>query len=271
MQRNEQQWADLCCRVRCLVPRELGENAWYLIITAALGVCPMPSATAAFYTYLTKHVSEFSSENSKEHLSKRLRDVILKLLTIVGGPQVLSVLIPLAAAEGDIKSKAASSMLNKKWASDRINVQDIYDRGQTTINTIYGGRLLEKVFESFGSHKEDVKFQEIFTLYGLYLSDFEILTPIETEAVVYASISCLGLEVPGKWHLRGMGRLMGARGTYNDSEEMSKIVGQLIDLKQAVESVVGFVGDDFEARARPGEWATPAAVMKDLGGWGIDD
>lgn len=75
----------------------------------------MPSAPARFYTFLTKHEPAFSSEKSKEYLSQRLRDVILKLLTIVGGPQVLSVLIPLAVAEGDIKARAASSTLSGKW------------------------------------------------------------------------------------------------------------------------------------------------------------
>lgn len=147
MERNEQQWADLCRQVKDLVPREFGREAWYLLIVrisclslkkrslltfhrlqaAALGVSPVPSAPAGFYTYLTKHESAFSSENSKEHLSQRLRDVMLKLLTIVGGPQVLSVLIPLAAAEGDIKSRAASSELSEKWF-DTLIAPCLFDR-----------------------------------------------------------------------------------------------------------------------------------------------
>lgn len=65
-----------------------------------------------------------------------------------------------------------------------MNVPAIYERGQATINTIYGAPLLENIFQSFGSHREDVKFNEMYTLYGLYLSDFEVLTPLETEAVV---------------------------------------------------------------------------------------
>jgi hypothetical protein len=45
----------------------------------------------------------------------RLRDVLLKLLILVGGPQVLSVLMPLAKAQGDVATKSASSELNDKW------------------------------------------------------------------------------------------------------------------------------------------------------------
>lgn len=78
-----------------------------------------------------------------------------------------------------------------------MSVPAIYERGNETINTIYGASLLNKVFNYWGSHKEDVKFNEIFAIYGLWLSDFEFLTPLETEAVVYSSISCLGLGGPG--------------------------------------------------------------------------
>jgi hypothetical protein len=258
-------------------------------------VSPVPSAPAAFYTYLTKNDPAFSSEKSKEYLSQRLRDVILKLLAIVGGPQVLSVLIPLAAAEGDVKSRAASSALSDKWSetlipvclfdqiqlankiflkirrADKMNVPAIYERGQATINTIYGAPLLENIFQSFGSHREDVKFNEMYTLYGLYLSDFEVLTPLETEAVVYSSISCLGLGGPGNWHLRGMGRLLGARGTDDQSEKMRRVMTLLMNLKQAVVTVVEFVGDEFKARAHLDKWADPATVANKLGGWGDDE
>jgi Ca2+-binding EF-hand superfamily protein len=151
-----------------------------------------------------------------------------------------------------------------------LDVSAIYDRGQETINSVYGAALLSKVFNSYGSHKEDFKFTEIYTLYGLYLSDFEVLTPLETEAVVYSSISCLGLGGPGNWHLRGMGRLLGARGNDGESEEMKKIFDQLQNLKQAVVSVVEFVGGNFLIKAKLGKWASPEGVTRDMGGWGDD-
>jgi len=82
---------------------------------AQLATSPDPSLLAPFYTHLTCHDPNFASAESKEHLSRRLRDVLLKLLAIVGAPLVLSALMPLAKAEGDIKEKAASSTLNDKW------------------------------------------------------------------------------------------------------------------------------------------------------------
>lgn len=107
-----------------------------------------------------------------------------------------------------------------------MDVQAIFDRGLTTINAIYGSSLLDKVFDSWGSHKEDVRFNDLFAIYGLYLSDFDVLTALEAEAVVYATISCLGLGGPGNWHLRGMGRMLGARGTDQDSAEAHNITEQ---------------------------------------------
>src|SRR5690348_18508649 len=108
-----------------------------------------------------------------------------------------------------------------------MSVPAIYDRGLATINTVYGASLFADVTNAWGVHKEEIKFNEIFALYGLYLSDFQVLTPLETEAVVYSSISCLGLGGPGNWHLRGMGRLLGARGSDDKSDKMKEILDEL--------------------------------------------
>jgi hypothetical protein len=151
-----------------------------------------------------------------------------------------------------------------------MNVPAIHDRGLATINTIYGAPLLDKIFSSWGSHKADMKFVEIFALYGLFLSDFEYLTPLETEAVAYSSISCLGLGGPGNWHLRGMGRMLGARGTDETGDNMKQISSQLESLKGAVVSVVEFVGEEFLAKAKIQNWADAKSVARDLGGWGED-
>ena len=151
-----------------------------------------------------------------------------------------------------------------------MSVPAIYKRGEGTVDSVYGKSLLKNVFDSYGSHREDFKFTEIYTLYGLYLSDFEVLTPLETEAVVYSSISCLGLGGPGNWHLRGMGRLLGARGKDEQSEKMKQILDQLKNLKQAVVSVVEFVGGDCLTKAKLEKWAKPEGVASGMGGWGDD-
>lgn len=152
-----------------------------------------------------------------------------------------------------------------------MDVQAIVDRGSTTINAIYGPSLLPKIFDSWGSHREDVQFNELFAVYGLYLSDFDVLTPLETEAVVYATISCLGLGGPGNWHLRGMGRMLGARGTDQDSASARKTKEQLNNLRKAVQTVVKFVGPEFIQNAKLDKWATVESMLDQLKSWGDDE
>jgi hypothetical protein len=160
---------------------------------------------------------------------------------------------------------------NSPRRANDMSVPAIYDRGFETLTTIYGAPLLEKIFGAWGEHKEDVKFVEIFGVYGLFLSDFQYLTPRDTEAVVYSSIPCLGLGGPGNWHLRGMGRVLGARGTDETTGEMKRILGQLQSLKEVVVSVVEFVGEEFVAKAKVQNWADAESVARDLGGWGDDE
>jgi hypothetical protein len=118
-----------------------------------------------------------------------------------------------------------------------------------------------------------VKFNELFVAYGLYLSDFEVMTPLETEAVVYSTISCLGLKGPGLWHLRGIGRLLGARDKGEkkvDDELLRSIEFQVREMKEAVMAVVRFVGNSFVDSANVEAWATIEDVVNELDGWGDD-
>lgn len=136
------------------------------------------------------------------------------------------------------------------------------------MDEVYGSSLLPQVFDSYGSHKEDLKFNEFFAVYGLYLSDFEVMTSLEAEAVVYSSISCLGLKSPGAWHFRGMGRLMLNNKQNGQSRDISI---QLQGLKDAVICVVEFVGGEFVKTSKCKEWATVEDINTQLGGWGMDD
>lgn len=48
-------------------------------------------------------------------LSLQLRDMLLKQMTLVGAPQVLMALTPLAVAEGSPEEKAKTSQRDEKW------------------------------------------------------------------------------------------------------------------------------------------------------------
>jgi hypothetical protein len=115
---------------------------------------------------------------------------------------------------------------------------------------------------------------EMFSVYGLYLSDFTVLTPLETELVVFATITCLGFRGPSTWHMRGMGRLLGARGTDENTPEMGKIKNMLRDIKVAMMAVVEWCGEEFVRRSGMESemgWVNVGDVLRDLDGWGDDE
>ena len=75
---------------------------------------PSPELLAEFYTYLTEH-GEFRNPTAREKLSLQLRDILLKQVTLLGAPQVLMAITPLAATQGEPQQKAQESQLSGKW------------------------------------------------------------------------------------------------------------------------------------------------------------
>lgn len=112
---------------------------------------------------------------------------------------------------------------------------------------------------------------ELFTVYGLYLSDFEVLSPLETELIVFVTISCLGLGTgPALWHLRGLGRLLGAWGNDDSVEPVRSTKDVLRGIKVAAIGVVEFVGAEFVSKAALDSWPNVGDVVRVLQGWGED-
>lgn len=66
-----------------------------------------------FYTYLKKN--ESLHNQPAEELSLQFRDILLKQVTLIGAPQVLMAMTPLAAADGSPADKAPESQLSEKW------------------------------------------------------------------------------------------------------------------------------------------------------------
>lgn len=267
-------------RVKSLVPREIGEEAWYLLVGSIIAQSTKPHLLATFYTHLTTKESSLTSADAKLRVSLRFRDLLLKQVTLVGAPQVLCAVIPLAKVDceaynqSDPAHAARSSSLGEQW--NDLSVPTIHARGEHTIDTIYGP-LLPKIFDSFGAHSKDIQFMELFTVYGLYLSEFTHLTPLETELVVFVTIMCIGWKGPATWHMRGMGRLLGARGTDESTEQMNKVKDALRNIKVAAMEVIEWLGPEMIARCGLEQteggrgWPNVGDIVRDLGGWGDDE
>ncbi|EXJ92870.1 hypothetical protein A1O3_01424 [Capronia epimyces CBS 606.96] len=214
-----EQWDKLCRGVKASLLPEMGEESWYLIIATVLTTSPRPHLLADFWTYLTTTrgaQAEFATDEAQTRLSDRLRDVMLKLLTLIGAPQMLSALIPLAKVQTAGKGEEARGELDlEQWST--TSLPSLHQRGIETITSIYG-TLWPTIFRSFGPHRRDVGLHELTIVYGLYLSDFGVLSALETEVVAYTCITAQGLRGPALWHVRGLGRVLGARGGEGDSK-----------------------------------------------------
>lgn len=70
-------------------------------------------------------------------------------------------------------------------------------------------------------------------IYGLFLSDHELLSPVETVLVTLSSIMCQGLAAPTIWHLRGLRRLGVTEGdvelVQQGIEAVAKWAGRSVD------------------------------------------
>jgi hypothetical protein len=131
---------------------------------------------------------------------------------------------------------------------------------------IYGQDLLPKIFDTWGSFRADVVFLESSIIYGLYLSDLSILTEIQSECVIVATMLCTGFGPPSLWHLRGLCRLLGARG--NTVAQNRQIVDRVQRFEDSIKECVRFY--KMEDKAKLKDWPAVADVEKELGGFGND-
>ncbi|OCT51196.1 hypothetical protein CLCR_08599 [Cladophialophora carrionii] len=244
---STEQWDELSRDVKAQLLQEMGDESWYLIIATVLTVSDRPHLVAGFWSYLTAHDASFSTSEAQARLSDRFRDLLLKQLTLIGAPQMLSALIPLANAQTDGKGVEGRGELDlEQWSNTTFPA--LHARGVETITSVYGN-LWQNIFRSFGPHRPQVGLHELTIVYGLYLADFTYLTPLETELVAFTSIICQGLRGPALWHVRGLGRLLGARGANDGTDKMRRIKDVVRGVKVAVSTVVEFCGPEMVKRS----------------------
>ncbi|OAP60243.1 hypothetical protein AYL99_05245 [Fonsecaea erecta] len=272
---TKEQWDELYKDVKESLLEEMGEESWYIIIATVITVSPQPHLLADFWTYVTTHDATFSSTpESQTRLSDRLRDMLLKLIVLIGAPQVLSAMIPLAQRQTDGKGEQERGELDLQQWSD-ITLPSLHARGIEAITSVYG-TLWPRIFATFGPHRAQVGLHEIAIVYGLYLGDFSRLTALETELVAFTAITCQGLRGPSLWHVRGLGRVLGARGADDENPHMRRVKDVVRGVKVAVARAVEFCGPEMVARSGlDGSngglgWPNVGDVVRELGGWGDD-
>ncbi|KAH0537200.1 L-galactonate dehydratase [Glutinoglossum americanum] len=210
-------------------PPSLRDQGWYLTTASSLIATGRPDSIATLYLYLIA-LPQFSTPDQRKWLSHRLRVVLMKGWTLVGIPVVLGALAALARVEKEEDTEAGLERQNV------LDMRHLRDRGTAYLQTLYKGNL-DPIFETWGSHSEHFEWLEKDIIYGIFLADFSVLGPVETELVVLPAIMCQGLQRPTGWHLRGIRRL----GVSVEDVEA---------LESCVEKIAKWAGKDTEGWVR---------------------
>ncbi|TVY23361.1 hypothetical protein LHYA1_G008320 [Lachnellula hyalina] len=175
----------------------LGEDKWYLPVLSAL-VGAAPDHVGTLYTYIVNK-PDFSTPETRQALVRRLREALVKNISIQGVCKPIEALFSITKVERPEDKDYSFS--REGWQTGPENLA----RGEQWLNTIYEGNLSDAT-DKFIAHK-DFDFITRQISYGFYLSDHTILGPVETELVVLSGIMIQNLPLETAWHLRGTRRV----------------------------------------------------------------
>ncbi|KAI6896667.1 hypothetical protein KC318_g10447 [Hortaea werneckii] len=237
--------------------QSLGEDRWYILAISAIAGSVHPEFAQQLYLYLVSK-PEFSTPPQRQALMRRLREALVKLVSVVGVPKPLEAVFSMAEVEREEDKDYSFS--REHWHSGPENQQ----RGKDWLGHIYRHND-NQTAEMMAAHKDFRMSSPLLLLppiplpellgkeslipqrdklirdapiagwlsieitYGLYLSDHTILDGIDTELVVLSGIMIQNLKRETGWHLRGTRRI---GVTFGDVEL----------IQQCIEKVAAFCG-----------------------------
>lgn len=176
------------------IKSNLGDTRWYLIVLAALVGGTEPEFTQQLYIHLINQPIHQSTK-SRQTLVRRLREALVKLVSIVGVCKPLEAILSISKVERP--EDRDYTFTRQGWEADTAN----HERGANWLKKIYAGNT-EDTLALFDAHRDFRWISEEIT-YGLYLSDRQVLDDWDTEVVVLAGIMIQNLKLETKWHIRG--------------------------------------------------------------------
>ncbi|KAH7462836.1 hypothetical protein FOMA001_g18298 [Fusarium oxysporum f. sp. matthiolae] len=176
----------------------LGSNRWYLLCAAALAGSNDPQLCDQLYLYLIAK-PEFSQSCQRQELIRRVREALVKCVSIVGVCKPLEAIIAINKQEK--QEDKDHSTTREGWQCDEANLE----RGMGWMRKIYTSNT-ETTMDFFNDHK-DFEWISRHITYGLYLSDRQVLDDFDTEIVVLSGIMIQNLPLETHWHIRGARRL----------------------------------------------------------------
>lgn len=199
---------------------------WWVVgylprISAVTDICQLsalvgvePEHAKHLYTYLINK-PQFSTPESRQALVRRLREALVKNVSVQGVCKPLESLFSIAKIERPEDKDYSFSrygyttggymvsniFYRENWQSGPETIE----RGNRWLNTLYQANLSTPT-TLFAAHK-DFEYISRQISYGFYLSDHTILAPVETELVTLTGIMIQNLPLETAWHLRGTRRI----------------------------------------------------------------
>lgn len=182
-----------------LKPTILGpEDRWYIVVISCMVAGPDPEAAAHLYAYLVAQPAYATSE-SRQALVRRLREALVKAVSIVGVCKPLEAILAIAAIERP--EDRDYSETRSDWQCDDANLS----RAMEWYAKIYKHNASDTL-GLFDAHKDFIWLSKHIT-YGLYLGDRQVLDDLDTEMVVFPAIMSQNLKTETWWHIRGTRRV----------------------------------------------------------------
>ena len=175
-----------------------GADHWYIATIAALAGGNDPELCKDLYLHLISK-PEYSTPQQRQALIRRLREALVKCVSIIGVCKPLEAILAIGSCEAEEDKDYTASREN--WQCDEGNLK----RGRDWLGKIYTGDA-SSTLGLFAAHKDFIWISENIT-YGLYLSDRQSLGDIETELVVLPGIMIQNLPKETSWHIRGIRRI----------------------------------------------------------------
>ena len=102
--------------------------------------------------------------------------------------------------------------------------RESYERGVAFVDRLYAHNLRPTFEHLWGSHLNDIRWQQEQIIYGVFLGDHSVLSATETELVSMTALMCGEERAPKLWHMRGFRRL---GPTLEDSKQIHHCVREV--------------------------------------------
>jgi hypothetical protein len=176
---------------------KLGDR-WYLLTLAALVGGTEPELADQLYLYIIRK-PEYATSSARQALVRRLREALVKLVSIIGVCKPLEAILAIRKVERP--EDRDYSFSREKWQCDETN----HEKGMEWMRKIYTHNV-GPTLDLFDAHR-DFRWISTEITYGLYLSDRQNMDDLDTELIVLVGIMIQNLRLETHWHIRGTRRI----------------------------------------------------------------